>query len=113
MNTHRHPHLKTMLTAVVAAAAALTLIACDKKEERTVGQQIDSGIAKVEQKAGEVKAEIKQEMAQAKSDTTVATDKLASKLESASDKLSTAVQDAAITTGVNAEIGRASCRERV
>ena len=101
---HKPPHrqLKLLLTA----AAALVLVACGKADERSVGQQIDSTVAKVEQKAAEAKAEIKQEMAEAKVSTTAATDKLASKLETASDKVASTVADAAITTGVNAELAR-------
>ena len=102
MNKHPHRHIKLLLTA----AAMLALTACGKADERTVGQQIDSAVAKVEQKTAVAKAEIKQEMAEAKSSTDAATDKLASKLESASDKLATSVQDAAITTGVNAELAK-------
>ena len=100
MNTH--PHLKLLLTAV----AALALVACGKTDKPTVGQQLDSTVAKVEQKTAEVKVEIKQELAQAKSDTVAASDKLASKIESASDKVASVVQDAAITTSVNAELAK-------
>ena len=102
MNTHPQAHLKLLLTA----AAALALVACGKPDERTVGQQIDSTIAKVEQKTEQVKAEIKQDMAAAKSSTDAATDKLASQIESASDKLASTVQDAAITASVNAELAK-------
>ena len=104
MNKHPDRQLKLLLTV----AAALVLVACGKADERSVGQQIDSTVAKVEQKAEEAKAEIKQEMAEAKASTAAATDKLASKMESASDKVASTVQDAAITASVNAELARDS-----
>lgn len=97
----RHPIKLLLITTT-----ALTLVACGKAEDRSVGQQIDSGIAKVEQKTEQAKIEIKQDMAEAKASTEVATDKLASKIESASDKVVNTVQDAAITTSVNAELAK-------
>ena len=58
-----------------------------KTEDRTVGQQIDSAIAKTEQKADEAKADVKSDMANAKAATERATDQVAQKLENAADKV--------------------------
>lgn len=100
-NVTHHPFKVLMITA-----AALTLVACGKTDDRSVGQQIDSSIAKVEQKTEQAKTEVKQEMAEAKASTEAATDKLASKIETASDKVANSVQDASITTSVNAELAK-------
>lgn len=98
MNTLKHTRTLTLL----AAAATLALGACSRNDDTTVGQKIDSAIAKTEQKAEEAKAEVKSEMADAK----VASDKMAQKIENAADKVGNSVSDAAVTASVNAELAR-------
>jgi hyperosmotically inducible protein len=44
------PHSRTWL-AVLVAGAALTLAACDKSDNRTAGEKLDSAVAKTEQAA--------------------------------------------------------------
>lgn len=109
-----YPALKTVLTAV---AATLVLAACNRNDDRTAGQKLDSGIAKTEQRAEEVKAEIKKETAEASASMKAGADKAANSVENAADKAAQAVKeaatdvtakasDAAITTQVNAELAK-------
>jgi len=85
-----------LLTAI-ACAAALTLAACDRdaNSDRTVGQKVDSAIAKAEQKADQGGNEIKKEVNSARETAGKAMDAAGSK-----------VKDAAITTGINAELAK-------
>ncbi|MFO1336896.1 MAG: BON domain-containing protein [Burkholderiaceae bacterium] len=87
----RTRHLALLATAV----AALALAACNRHDDRTAGQKLDSAIAKTEQKADQAKAEVKQEMNDAK----VATDR-------ATDQVSATVADATVTASINAELAR-------
>lgn len=65
-------------TLVATAVAGLLVTGCGRNDDgRTAGEQIDSAIAKTEQKAAEAKAEIKQD-----------------------------VNDATITASINAELAR-------
>src|SRR5262245_45883781 len=74
--------------AVIVAAAAMALTACGRTNDhsRPAGQQVDSAIAKSEQRADEAKEAIKEAGAQA----------------------SNAMSDAGITTAVNAELAKDS-----
>lgn len=103
MNTRQ---LTRSLTLVAAAAAALTLGACSRDDDRTVGQQIDSAITKGEQKADQAKADVRSEMADAKVATERAADQVARSVESAADKVGASVSDAAVTASINAELAR-------
>ncbi len=88
---HRTRHLTLIATAV----AALALAACNKHDDQTAGQKLDSAIAKTEQKAEEAKADVKQEMNEAKAAT-----------ERATDKVGATVADATVTASINAELAR-------
>ena len=106
MNTHPTRNAPRHLAVLAAAALALSLGACSKNEDRTVGQQIDSAIAKSEQKADEAKAEVKSEMADAKAAAERATDRVTQTVETAADKVSASVGDAAVTASINAALAR-------
>lgn len=84
-----------LLVPALAAAAALTLSACNRQDDRTVGQKVDSTMAKVEQKADQAVAEMKEGSSTARSEAGQALDTAGSK-----------VKDATITTTVNAELVR-------
>jgi len=88
---HRTRHLTLIATAV----AALALAACNKHDDQTAGQKLDSAIAKTEQKADQAKADLKQEMNEAKAAT-----------ERATDKVGATVADATVTASINAELAR-------
>jgi hyperosmotically inducible periplasmic protein len=103
--------------SLVAAAAALMLGACSRNDDQTVGQKVDEAIATTEQKAAEVKADVKDSMAEAKaaSERTAdtlgtkienATDKVGAKVESMTEKVGNAVDDAAVTASINAELAK-------
>ena len=46
--------------ALIAGLLALTLTACNKNDNRTAGEKVDSGVAKTEQMAGDAKAKTEQ-----------------------------------------------------
>lgn len=81
--TTRHP--RTLIT-LAAALAALGLSACNRADERTAGERVDSAVAKTEQGAAEVRQEAKE----------------------ATSSVKSAVSDASITASVNAELARDS-----
>jgi len=91
-----NPHRTVVSTTLVAVLAAISLAACDPKpktSETTAGQQVDSAIAKVEQKAAEFKADAKEATADMRAQSSQGT------------KAVTGVfSDAAITTAVNAKL---------
>lgn len=91
---------------VISTAAALVLTGCGRDDNRTAGQQLDSAIAKTEQKAEQAKAEVKREMAQAKAGTEAATGKAAEALRNTTDQVVSKVEDAGITASVNAELAK-------
>jgi hyperosmotically inducible periplasmic protein len=86
------------MTTALAAAAALTLAACNRADDgRTTGQQVDSTVAKVEQKTDEMQADARAAAEKAKDSTAGAMDTVAVK-----------AKDAVITTSVNAELAKDS-----
>jgi osmotically-inducible protein OsmY len=80
--TMKNRALRSPLLAALAAAAALTLAACDNN--RSVGQNVDRGIASAERKTEQVAANAREATAKA------------------GDK----VADASITTAINAELAK-------
>lgn len=112
-----HSNTPWLATSLVATLAALTLTACGRDDSRTAGQQLDSTIAKVEQKAGEIKAEAQVDAAKAQSRTEVAANKageainqtmgkVATQVENTAEVVSDKMADASITTRVNAELAK-------
>jgi osmotically-inducible protein OsmY len=92
MTVQRFP----ILAATVVLATSLGLTACNREEEkRTVGQKIDSTIAKVEKQADQAASEVRKGVDAARTSTGEAIDAVGNK-----------VKDAAITTAVNAELAR-------
>jgi osmotically-inducible protein OsmY len=88
------PNAFKAATTVCAVAAALALSACDRRDDdRTAAERADTTVASAERKSDEARADIKREAAEARSDVNKAVDK-------AGDKM----QDASITTKVNAEL---------
>lgn len=108
-----------LATTLIATLAALSLTACGRDDSRSAGQQLDSTIAKVEQKAGEIKAEAQVDAAKAQASTEAAAtragqainqtvDKVATQVENTAEAVADKVADASITTRVNAELAKDS-----
>ncbi|MCA0239319.1 MAG: BON domain-containing protein [Proteobacteria bacterium] len=98
MNRNRHPVRHPVRNAAVlatAAAALLLLGACNRQDDRSVGQKVDSAVATVEKKAEEAKAA-----------TERAADQAGQKVENAAARVGDAVSDAAITASVNGELAK-------
>ena len=112
-----HPNTPWLATSLVAMLAAVTLTACERDDPRSAGQQLDSTIAKVAQKAAEIKAEAQVDAARAQARTEVAANKTGEAINQAMGKVVTQVEntaevvadkaaDASITTLVNAELAK-------
>lgn len=115
---------RKMQTTLMLLMAGLAVAACDRSDNRTAGQQLDSAIATSKEVAKEATAEAKQavntvaaEASQATAAAAVATDqalasaKDAAKAASAEVKAATSdiaakVDDAAITASINAGLAK-------
>ena len=94
MNAHRH----TLTPLLAALVAAFALGACGRNNDgMTAGQKVDQSVAKIEQKTDDAKASVRE----AGQDAKVA-------VTNAGDKVVSAVNDAAITTSINAELAKDS-----
>lgn len=96
----------TSLKLVAAGLAALALVACSKPEDATVGQQVDSAIAKVEQGAEKTADSIKAGAADASARTEAAAERVGEKIGNVTTEVASKVEDAAITASVNAELAQ-------
>jgi hyperosmotically inducible periplasmic protein len=94
-------HTSLLLAALVSS---LALVACDKREDQTAGQKLDSAIAKTEQKAEEAKIATENAANRAEQKIDNATDKMAAKVDSSTDKMAAKAEDVAITAKVNAAL---------
>lgn len=116
MNAHHQPNRSAItrnrrrmpwLLAMSTAAAVMSLSACDKNDDgRTVGSKFDAAIANTEQKAAEMKADASKEMAEAKVAASNTAQETKAAVENASEKVGDKVNDAVITTSVNAELAK-------
>jgi hypothetical protein len=103
MNTNRH----TLTPLLAALAAAFALAACGRNDDgQTAGQKVDETVAKVEQKADEAKASMDRSAEQAKSSVQETAQDAKQAAANAGDKVASAVNDAAITTSINAELAK-------
>lgn len=84
-----------LLVPALAAAAVLALAGCNRQDDRTVGEKVDSTMAKVEQKTDAAVADMKAGSDTAKTEAGQAMDTAGAKMK-----------DATITTTVNAELVR-------
>lgn len=83
--------------AALAAAvlAALSLSACSRNEERTVGQEVDAAVQSTKEAAAEAKQEVKE-----------ATAGIREEAKTAGAEAGDKVADAAITASVNADLAK-------
>lgn len=100
----------TRLTPLLAAlAAAFALSACGRNDDgMTAGQKVDESVAKVERKAEEAKADMNRSAEQGKAGMQEAGQDAKQAAQNAGDKVASAVNDAAITTSINAELAKDS-----
>ncbi|MCJ0765120.1 BON domain-containing protein [Variovorax terrae] len=93
--------------AVSAAALLLALGACSKQQDNaTVGQQIDSAVAKTEQAAEKAKDEAQSSMAAAGSAVKDAAQDAKATTQETVDKMSATIDDATITAAVTAGLAK-------
>lgn len=96
MQTNR----STLTLSAVAIAAVLALSACDNAaQDQTAGQNVDSAVSTMEQKADTVGAKMKEGMETAKE---TAKETAGNVIDSATDT----ARDGAITTQINADLAR-------
>lgn len=93
-------------TLTLAAAAAMTLSACDRGDSRSAGQQLDSAVAKAEQNIDNAQAKARQEAAEAQSSIESTADKAAKAIDNATQAVADTAADARITAAVNAELAK-------
>ncbi|MES2360573.1 MAG: BON domain-containing protein [Pseudomonadota bacterium] len=97
------------LTTACSLVLLLALGACGKKDEgQTVGQQLDSAVAKTEQAAAEAKAKAESSMAKAGESIKDETQKAAASGQKAADSVTATVDDMAITTSISAALAKDS-----
>lgn len=107
MNTTSKISSKLLGSLTIVALAGLTLTACGKKDDSmTAGQKLDQTVAEVQQKTEEAKVDAKQEMADAKVAAKDTAQDMKAAGSNAMDKVGNAVEDAAITASVNAELAK-------
>lgn len=82
-------NMKPLITPLLAMAAAIGLLAgCNRDDNRTTGQKVDSAIATSTQKSD------------------AAVDKAGAKIEQAGDRMAVMTDDVSITTKINAELAK-------
>jgi hyperosmotically inducible protein len=96
---HRH-----ILTGTLALVAALALSACDKHDERTAGQKLDSAIATTEAKTEAAQAETKKNVADMKAGAKEAMGEAKADAKATGKAIETSAIDATITAKVNAAL---------
>ncbi len=121
MNTTETKNTPLLRTATLAAAVALALglAACDKNDDRTAGQKLDSAIAKTEAAAEDAKAKTEAAAHDASVKTEEMTQEARQKMQETSQQAKAdtrevtanakaAVEDAGITARVNAGLAKDS-----
>lgn len=93
MNFHSRPTIAQHGLLLTALVATLGLAACDRRDDQSAGQKLDSAIAKTEQKADEAKVA-----------TENAANRAEQKIDAATDRMATKADDVAITAKVNAAL---------
>lgn len=97
--------LRTSLVAAGVIALTLSLSACNKQDSgQTVGQKLDSAVAKTEQVAGEAKSEAKSAMASAESSMKNSGGEAKADAKNAANAVANTVDDVAITASVSAAL---------
>jgi hypothetical protein len=92
MNFHQRSTTHASVLAV-ALVSSFLMVGCQKQDDRTAGQKLDSAIAKTDQKADEAKVA-----------TENAANRTEQKIDNATDKMANKAEDVAITAKVNAAL---------
>lgn len=93
MNAQSKTRRLTTATAIAAMLAATTLAACNKAEDRTAGERIDSATATAQRNMDQAQTEAKQAAGDVKNDA-----------KQAANEVKTTISDATITASVNAKL---------
>lgn len=100
------PTLRTLALAGLCAWG-LTLAACSQREqEHTAGDKVDAAIAQADAKIDAAQARASQELNQARDASAEAAAEVGDRFERTAKKMANAVDDAAITTAVNAKLAQ-------
>lgn len=107
MNTTlHHPTLRTLALATLCACG-LTLAACSERDaDKTAGEKVDAAIAQADAKIDAAQARASEELSQARDASAEAAAEVGDRFERTSKKVANAVDDAAITTAVNAKLAQ-------
>ena len=102
------PHASLRRHTMVAAAlmAALGLAACNKQDDRTASQKLDSAITQGQEAAREAGQEIKQAGQNAAADIRESTAEMRADASAALSKAEEAVSDVSITAAVSAGLAK-------
>lgn len=104
-SSQRSSSLRPALVAAGVMALTLGLSACNKQDDgRTVGQKLDSAVAKTEQAATEAKNDAKQGMASAEATLKSSGAEAKADAKDAATAVAGAVDDATITASVSAAL---------
>ncbi|MES2415036.1 MAG: BON domain-containing protein [Pseudomonadota bacterium] len=95
----------TALAVISSVALLLALGACGKKDE-TVGQKLDSAVAKTEQVAGEAKAKTEASMEKAGDAMKNATQSAEASGSKTADTVGAKIDDATITATIKADLAK-------
>jgi hyperosmotically inducible protein len=103
-----HPVGSRAWWVLALVGATLTLAGCDKSDNRTAGEKVDSAIAKTERAADDAKAKTEQMAsdAKAKVESSGAAEKMSDAAKDAGNAVATAADDATITAAVNAGLAK-------
>lgn len=90
-----------------ALVVVTALAACGKNsDDQTVGQKLDTTIAKTEQAAADAKAKAETSIGKAENTMKDAANKAETSVKSTADKVTNSMDDVSITTAVSAELVR-------
>jgi hyperosmotically inducible protein len=91
-----------LLLAALLAGGVLSLVACNKADDRTAGEKVDAGIAKTEQAAVDVKAQASATAASSEAAMKQGAAEVKDAVKDAGAAISATVDDATITAEVSA-----------
>lgn len=105
MQTQLNTNPVKTATLVASLALLTTLVACSKPaDDATAGQKLDSAVAKTEQAATDAKTDAKVALSDAESSLKQAGQDAKVSASNTANKVGVAIDDAAITTAVNAAL---------